>query len=315
MNPSSQTDNSSKLLGLGTVYLVLISTRPRQWSKNLLVYFPFIFTIKLEWTPEALSEAVGLLGQCTMAFLLLCMISGAMYLVNDYVDRYRDREHPFKQYRPIASGRLQPAKALIVAILLAAVGLVLSCLLTPGFGAVMGFYLVLMLGYSLLLKNIVIVDVLVLGAGFLLRAIGGAVVMSVPISPWLYVVTALGSLFIGFGKRRAEIISTGNNDATKQRGTLQEYTTDLLDQLIGIVAPCTLLAYMLYTFTAENLPQNNSMMLTIPFVAYALFRYLYLIHRTSLAERPEDAVLDFPLLTSVFLWLASALAILFLFRP
>lgn len=315
MSPVSQTDNSSRLVGLRTTYQALLSTRPRQWSKNLLVYFPFIFTIKLEWTPEALSEALFLFGRCTMAFLLLCMISGAMYLVNDYVDRHRDREHPFKQYRPIASGRLKPRNALIIALLLGAAGLGLSFRLTPGFGAVTGLYLVLMLGYSLLLKNIVIVDVFVLGAGFVLRAIGGAVVMSVPISPWLYVVTALGSLFIGFGKRRAEIISAGDNDATNQRGTLHEYTTELLDQLIGIVAPCTLLAYMLYTFTAENLPQNNSMMLTIPFVAYALFRYLYLIHRTSLGERPEDAVLDFPLVTAVFLWLASALAILFLFRP
>ena len=314
LTPTPQAKSLSRTLGVEAAYLVLVSARPRQWTKNLLVYFPFIFTVNLQWTPEALAEALGLLGRCTLAFLLLCVVSGATYLVNDYLDRHQDRVHPRKQNRPIAAGRLKPPVALTAAVFLSAGGVALSFLLAPAFGGVVLLYLVLMLGYSLLLKHLVILDVLTIGAGFVLRAVAGAVVISAPISPWLYVVTALGALFIGFGKRRTELISAGDGGAASQRGILQEYSPALLDHLIGIVAPSALLAYMLYTFTADNLPTNNAMMLTIPFVAYGLFRYLYLIHRTPLGERPEDALLDPPLLVTVVLWLATALTILFLFR-
>ena len=313
MNAASSPKSVARPLGLETAVLLLVSARPRQWIKNLLVYFPFAFTINLTWYPSDPSQALALLGRCTLAFLLLCAVSSAIYLANDYVDRDQDRAHPRKRHRPIASGRLQPSVALAAASVLASVGVGLSFLLTPVFGGVVALYLALMLVYSLLLKHVVLIDVLTLGAGFVLRAVAGAVVIAAPVSPWLYVVTALGALFLGFGKRRSELTNSSGQAAT-QRPSLEHYTPALLDQLIGIVAPCALLAYMLYTFTGKNLPENNAMMLTIPFVAYGLFRYLYLIHRTPLGERPEDALLDPPLLITVVLWLATALAVLFFFR-
>ena len=292
---------------------MLASARPRQWVKNLLVYFPFAFTVNLRWSPQAPSEALALLGRCTLAFLLLCAVSSAVYLVNDLEDREQDRAHPQKRRRPIASGQLSPPMALGAAALLAVGGVGLSLLLDPAFGGVVALYLALMLAYSFVLKKVVLMDVLTVGTGFVLRAVAGAVVITAPVSPWLYVVTALGALFLGFGKRRSELQNAGPG-AVAQRAAMQHYTPALLDQLIGIVVPCTLLAYMLYTFTARNLPANNAMMLTIPFVVYGLFRYLYLLHRTPLGERPEDALLDPPLLITVALWLGTASAVLLLFR-
>ena len=309
-----QTKSIYRNLGMEAAYLVLVSARPRQWVKNLLVYFAFLFTINVEWSLDAPGEALALLGQSTLAFLLLCAVSGAVYLVNDWADRERDRLHPRKRHRPIAAGRLKPGVALAAAGLLGVGGVGASFLLAPGFGAVMLLYLLMMLGYSFLFKHLVIVDVLLLGAGFVLRAAAGAAVISAPISPWLYVVTGLGALFLGFGKRRSELVNAHEN-SVNQRGILQEYTPELLDHLISVVAPSALLAYMLYTFTAANLPANNSMMLTIPFVAYGLFRYLYLIHRRGVGERPEDALLtDLPLLVTLALWLFTASGVLFLFR-
>ncbi len=293
--------------------MVLVSGRPRQWVKNLLVYFPFAFTVNLRWSLEEPAEALALLGRCTLAFLLLCAISSAVYLVNDVADREQDRAHPRKRRRPIASGRLSPPMALGSAALLAVGGVGLSFMLDLAFGGVVGLYLALMLAYSFVLKHVVLIDVLTVGTGFVLRAVAGAVVIAAPISPWLYVVTALGALFLGFGKRRSELVNAGPG-AVAQRAIMQHYTPALLDQLISIVVPCTLLAYMLYTFTARNLPANNGMMLTIPFVVYGLFRYLYLLHQTPLGERPEDALLDPPLLITVALWLGTASAVLLLFR-
>ncbi len=171
-----------------------------------------------------------------------------------------------------------------------------------------------MLAYSSKLKHLVIIDVFTIATGFVLRAVAGAVVINVPISPWLYICTVLGALFLGFGKRRNELLLL-NEDATKHRKILREYTTKLLDEMIGVVTASTVMAYGLYTFTAEGLPRNHAMMLTIPFVLYGIFRYLYLIHAKSLGGNPEEILLkDIPLLLDILLWVGSSLLILALFR-
>lgn len=311
---------------------LVLATRPKQWTKNLIVYFAFLFTINQRWGPERWGESLGLLGLATASFALFCLLSGAVYLINDVVDVERDRRHPRKRHRPIAAGRVPLAAAAFAAAALTSASLALGFLLSPWFGAVALVYFLFTLAYSLRLKNEVLLDVLFLSAGYVLRAVAGAVVISVPISPWLYVVTSLGALLIGFGKRRNELVlgsaegvaqEAPDRDATpgepnasfQQREALREYSVRLLDQLIAVVAPSTLMAYILYTFTAPNLPSNHAMMLTIPLVLYGLFRYLYLIYHRNLGENPEDILFtDRPLVATVLLWLVAAASVLLAFR-
>jgi 4-hydroxybenzoate polyprenyltransferase len=199
-------------------------------------------------------------------------------------------------------------------VVLGVPALVLSFVLEPLFGGVALGYLALMLAYSAALKNVILLDVFSISAGFILRAVAGAAALHVPISPWLYTCTGLGALLIALGKRRSELAQAGDG-AGNQRDTLERYTVPLLDQLIAVVAPSTLLAYTLYTFTSPNVPDDHTMMLTIPFVVYGLFRYVYLIHNTSMGESPEEILItDVPLIASIFLWLASAATILVVFR-
>lgn len=293
---------------------LLISIRPKQWTKNLIVYFAFLFTVHQAWNPGDIGTVVSLFGKTTLAFLLFSLITGAVYLFNDVIDREKDSQHPRKRFRPIASGKLPIPIALLSASVLAFVSIVLSFLLQRNFGLVAVIYMVVMVSYTLILKKIALLDVMSISAGFVIRAAAGAVVINVPISPWLYVVTALGALFIALGKRRNELEVSGEH-SSEQRDVLKEYSIQLLDHLIAVAAPATLLAYILYTFTAEGLPSNYAMMLTIPFVIYGLFRYLFLIYRKGMGENPEDIVLtDGPLIADVVLWLASAAAILLLYR-
>ena len=291
---------------------LLISLRPLQWAKNSIVLFAFFFTIHESWDPQETGKALSLLATATAAFLLFCMLSSATYLVNDLLDAPQDRGHPLKRLRPIAAGRLSPALAASTALFLMAGGLALSFLLEPWFGAVALGYLLLTSVYSLALKHMTLLDVLALSGGYLLRAVAGAVVIQAPVSPWLYIVTGLGALLIGFGKRRNELVlAEGRGEAAQQRQALQGYSVPLLDQLISVVAPATLIAYILYTFTAENLPADHTMMLTIPFVAYGLFRYLYLVYQRNLGESPEELLLtDLPLIAAGLLWLLTVVAVL-----
>ncbi|MBI2855624.1 MAG: decaprenyl-phosphate phosphoribosyltransferase [Chloroflexi bacterium] len=300
--------------GWATTKALISSIRPRQWTKNLIIYFAFFFTVDQAWSLDEPGEAGRLLAQTTVAFALFCLITGAVYLLNDVLDAERDRHHPRKRHRPIAAGLLSASVALSMALVMATGGIGLAFVLDPYFGLVAVVYLGTMLAYNLYLKRVIIVDVLAISAGFVLRAAAGAVVLDVTISPWLYVCTSLGALFLGFAKRLNELVLAGDGGSL-QRESLEEYTPRFLEQLIAIVAPATLVSYILYTFTAENLPDNDAMMLTIPFVMYGLFRYMYLVHHKNLGESPEEILLtDMPLIVDIALWLVTASAVLLAYR-
>lgn len=292
----------------------LRAVRPKQWSKNLLVYMALFFTINEAWSLDELGEFFSLFGRSTLAFVIFCVLSGAVYLINDIFDAEQDRRHPAKRLRPVASGRLPVTIAWLAAAVLAAAGLTSGFLLEAELGATSIVYVGIMVAYTLVLKRLILLDVMAISAGFVLRAVAGAAVLQVPISPWLYVCTGLGALLIALAKRRAELALAGE-EAAGQRDTLERYTKGLLDQLIAVVATSVVMTYTLYTFTASNLPENHAMMLTIPFLVYGLFRYMYLVHVRDLGENPEEILLtDLPLIITIISWLATAATILVLYR-
>ena len=294
---------------------LLVSVRPRQWYKNLIIYLAFFFTINEAWSPTAdISASLGLFGVTTLAFLLFSALTGAVYLVNDILDAESDRLHPRKLHRPVASGRLPVTASWASAAVLAVIGLGGAFALEPVFGVISGVYVLANVAYSLALKHIVLVDVFVISGGMVLRAVAGAAIMQVPISPWLYLCTALAALLLALIKRRSQLVSAGE-DAASQRPSLSLYTVESLDRLIVITATASLIGYSLYTFTAPNLPDNDAMMLTIPFVAFGLFRYIMLSGSADAGENPEDLLMgDKPLIATALLWLGSAAVILALFR-
>jgi 4-hydroxybenzoate polyprenyltransferase len=271
----------------------LIKTmRPKQWTKNVFVFIAVIFDRQLGH-PTALLRT-------SIAFALFCLLSSAVYILNDVVDVEADRKHPKKCNRPIAHGDLPIPVALgaIVVILLFTIPACFYLSLTFGYIAI-GYFTVNVL-YSLRLKHISLIDVLILASGFVLRVAAGVSVIHVErFSPWLYVMMTLGALFIGLGKRRAELVLLEDN-ATSHRKVLEGYSIPFLDQLITIVSSTTIVAYSLYTFSAPNLPENHTMMLTIPFVLYGIFRYLYLIQIKGEGGSPEDLILtDRPLQVAI----------------
>lgn len=293
---------------------VVVASRPRQWSKNLIIFLAFLFTANEAWSSVGPAATLGLLVKTTIAFVVFTALTSAIYIVNDISDADLDRRHPKKSMRPIANGTLPVQVAAVIAALLLGTGLGLAFFFETLFGAVCLLYVASMIAYSFALKNIVLLDVFIIGAGFVLRAVAGAVVISVPISPWLYICTGLGALFLALSKRRAELAVAGDA-AHAQRTSLSRYTIVLLDQLIVVVATSAVIAYSLYTFTAQNLPQNHAMMITIPLVVFGLFRYLFLMHTTNLGEEPEEVIVkDAPLVAVVLLWLAAAAAVLTLYR-
>ena len=293
---------------------VLRAVRPRQWPKNLIVFMALLFSIDDKWQLTDPSSWLDLLGWTLLTFVLFCLVSSADYLVNDIVDRESDRQHPRKRKRPIAAGQLSVRAAQIWAVALAALAIGGAFAITWSVGAVISGYLALMLAYTFWLKHIVLIDMMVIGAGFVLRAMAGGLAIDVPISPWLYVVTALGALFLVINKRTAEIKLLKEGSAN-HRPILEEYSAELLAQIGALVTASTLIAYGLYTFTAENLPDNNSMMLTIPFVLYGLLRYLYLVDKHDEGGSPEEVLLrDRPLQADILLWVATAATVLVVFR-
>jgi 4-hydroxybenzoate polyprenyltransferase len=283
---------------------LLDSLRPHQWTKNLVVLVALAFSKHLFD-----GDAVALAGA---AFLAFCALSGAVYIVNDLVDRERDRLHPVKRSRPIASGALRvPAACVAVAILLAA-GLVASKALGAGFLLCALGYLALNLAYSLGLKDVVILDVLAIAIGFVLRAVAGAFAIQVVFSDWLLVCTILLALFLALAKRRHELVTLP--DAAGHRAILAEYSPYLLDQMIAVVTASCLTAYAFYTLAPETVAKyrTDRLALTIPFVIYGIFRYLYLVHRKEQGGSPSDALLtDRPLLLAVALWAASIVLIVY----
>ena len=277
--------------------------RPRQWSKNVFVFAGIFFDGRI-------LDGVRLL-RSVIAFVIFCLLSSAVYLVNDIADVERDRLHPAKKNRPIASGALRPQTAALAAAIIVLVCLPVSFVMDRGFGGIALLYVGSMVFYSFVLKNVVIIDVMVVAAGFVLRVFAGTVVSQVTrFSPWLYVCTTLLALFVAINKRRRKRILLAEN-ANSHRASLQEYSQPFLDKLSSLVVSTTLACYSFYTFSAPNLPKNHAMMLTIPIVMYGMFRYLYLTEERDLGGAPEDVFLgDLPLIIAGALWaLVSAVVI------
>ena len=281
------------------------SMRPRQWTKNVFVFAALVFDKQL-LIPESFVRTLA-------GFVLFCLISSSVYIFNDIADIDADREHPQKRRRPIASGKLPLSAAWIAGIGLALVSLVGGYLLSAAFAVVVSAYFLLNIAYSKWLKHVIIIDVLVLAAGFVLRVDAGVRLIHVErFSPWLYVVMTLLALYLGFGKRRAELALL-SHDAASHRKVLQGYTIRLLDQYILIVTGMTIIGYALYTFSAPNVPANHSMMLTIPFVVYAIFRYIYLIEVENSGGEPEEILLtDRPFQVSMLLWAVAVVMVFYL---
>ena len=286
---------------------LLISLRPGQWAKNLLVFAGLLFGLRL--------FDVTAVGRACAAFGIFCLLSGVVYLLNDIVDRDSDRQHPHKARRPIASGALSVPAALTAALALGALALAGAFALGLPFLAVAAGFLALLALYSGPLKHIVIIDVLTIAVGFVLRAVAGAVAVDVDISHWLLVCTILLALFISLSKRRHELLLLAD-DAASHRPILGEYTPYLLDQMIAVVTASTLIAYVFYTISPETEQKFGThwLGLTVPFPLYGIFRYLYLVHQREGGGSPADLLLtDRPLLVCVTLWALSV--VLIIYRP
>jgi 4-hydroxybenzoate polyprenyltransferase len=289
--PAVPSRQDELLRGLNAL---LRAMRPLQWTKNGLVFAALIFDRKF--------TDAGAIGIAILAAICFCAVSSASYLINDVQDIERDQRHPRKRFRPIATGELTVQQALIASGVLSLLALVVGSLIRLEFTLVLIGYLLLMVAYNLGLKQLAILDVFAIGGGFVLRAVGGAVAIDVPISPWLYVCTMLVALLIGFSKRRQELISLANM-AVLHRESLRGYTVPLLDQYINILAAATIIAYSVYTFESTAVPRNHAMMLTIPFVAYGIFRFLAVSQRSELGGQPEALLFaDRPLLISLIGW-------------
>ena len=281
--------------------------RPRQWTKNVFVFAALIFDRQL--------TVLSSLERTAAAFAIFCLLSSSVYLINDVMDVEADRHHPIKKNRPIAAGKLPIPVALIIAGLLIIISLTASFFLSKGLAIIAVVYLLVNLAYSKWLKHFPLIDVMIIAFGFVLRVVAGVSVIEVErFSPWLYIVMSLLALYIGFGKRRAEMTVLTNESNSSHRKVLDGYSLTLIDQLLTIVSATTLIAYCLYTFSAPNLPENHAMMLTIPFVMYGIFRYLFLIQIKNKGGEPEELLLkDRPLQVTILLWGLSVLFIFYIF--
>lgn len=305
---------TKSLSPVASLAALVAALRPRQWTKNVLVFAGLLFTLDQKHPAEDF-------GRAGLAFVLFCLLSGAVYLVNDLVDVEADRQHPKKRLRPLASGRLGEPTARGAAVILFAVALAGALLLNVAFFAAALIYGLITLLYTLRLKHVVLIDVMALASGFVLRAAAGCFAVGVPNSPWLLLCTTLLALFLGLAKRRGEVATLGDNPATRR--ILADYSLPLLDQLITIVASACIMAYALYTFFARPgqgfvapavggvSPDPPFLMMTIPFVIYGVFRYLYLVHRKNEGESPESVLLtDRPTLINVVLFVVCAAAVI-----
>ncbi len=292
-------------VGIFQALLGLIRTmRPKQWTKSGFIFVPLIFDRQLFlWEPFLRTFA---------GFWLLSLTASAVYIINDLVDIERDRAHPRKRNRPLPSGQLPVPVAVSAAAILPIVSLGLSWLLSPSLTLVLATYLALHILYSFVLKNVVIVDVLTISAGFVLRVAAGATLIEVQrFSPWMYVFTVMLALFLAVAKRRQEMVMLAD-EAHNHRSTYNEYNMALLDQMMNVVTTGTLVVYSLYTFEAAGVPQNHTMMLTIPFVLYGVFRYLYLMHVKGEGGAPDEVLLqDRPLQLDLMLWGLTVILILY----
>ena len=307
---------------------IVIQARPKQMLKNGLVLVPLFFTVNIWYNSSDLSGMSSIIIRALAALGIFILISAAVYFINDSADAKKDRIHPRKRFRPIAAKRISVPWAVGIATLMIIGGLSSAYLISVPLLITTASYLSINIAYSWWIKNIILLDVMIVASGFVLRAVagsiaidhaiikspGGNIPLDLTISPWLYVVTALGALLIALAKRRQELHDGGKNSKS-QRLILSEYNLPLLDSLINIVATATLISYTLYTFstgaTEANVPNNHSMMLTIPFVAYGIMRYLYLNHVKELGENPEEILFkDRPLMLNILSWLMTGSSVL-----
>ncbi len=286
-----------------------LSLRPHQWTKNLVIFAALVFARELGH-PDQILHSV-------LAFLIFCMLSGAVYLINDVVDYEKDRFHPIKKNRPVACGRLSRSFALISGVSLYLLSLFLSYALNFEFFQVALAYTVVTVGYTFYFKNIAILDVMAISIGFVLRALAGGVVLAVEASIWLLICTFLLALFLALSKRRHELVLL-SEDATRHRTNLAEYTPYLLDQMISVVTASCVLAYTLYTVSEETVTKfhTDKLSLTVPFVIFGIFRYLYLIHQKNEGGSPSVHLYsDKPLLISIILWILACVGIIYSTHP
>jgi len=278
--------------------------RPQQWIKNLFIFAPLIFSQNIFNRPLVVTSL--------LAFAAFCLVTSAIYLFNDLRDLEEDRLHPVKSRRPLAAGRLKKGTAIVAMAVLGPAGLLIAAAINLNFLLMTVAYVALQVAYCLWLKHVVILDVFVVAAGFLIRVVAGGLAIRVFLSSWLLICTTLLSLFLAMGKRRHELIIL-EKDAASHRPILREYNIYLLDQMISVVTASTLLAYCLYTISEETVAKfgTRNLIFTVPFVLYGIFRYLYLIHQKSEGGTPETLILkDKPLLVDLFLWVAAAAVIL-----
>jgi len=285
---------------------IIKSMRPQQWLKNTLVFAALVFSRQFINGEKALISLI--------VFSVFCLLSGAVYLVNDVLDKEEDRKHRDKRTRPVAAGRLSTSIALGTAVILTITALAAAFIIDSGVGMIALGYFILIIAYSLVLKRIVIVDVLVIAFGFILRVVAGGIAIQVPISEWLFLCTFLLSLFLALSKRRHELVLLGG-ESSGHRKTLAEYSANLLDQMIAVVTSSTVMAYSLYTLAPRTqIEVSPRMYYSIPFVLYGIFRYLYLVHRKDGGGEPGRTLFaDRPLLVDVLLWVLAIILILLIF--
>ncbi|NPV66788.1 MAG: decaprenyl-phosphate phosphoribosyltransferase [Anaerolineae bacterium] len=294
----------ARLRTLTQIPMALLRTmRPRQWVKNGMVFVGLVF--------DAQMFDLQATARVAVAFVLFCLVAGTVYIINDLADLEKDRLHPRKRYRPLPAGELPVGVAVAAGVLLPLITLGIAAWFSPPLALTLLGYLLLQLAYSFWLKNVVLIDVLVIGAGFLLRVVAGVVVIEVArFSPWLYVVTGFASLFFAVGKRRQELLLL-NDRAETVRPAYRNYTPALLDDMLRMVTTGTLLAYTLYTFEAH--PERPFMLLTIPFALYGIMRYLYVIHVQGKGSAPDEVLLeDVPLMVTILLWGLVVVGVLYL---
>ena len=282
-----------------------LSLRPHQWTKNLIIFAALVFAKELGDTHHLLLSV--------FAFLTFCLLSGAVYMLNDVVDYEKDRFHPIKKDRPIAAGRINRSFAATAGVILYVVALAIAYLIQPAFFGVALVYSAISVGYTYYFKNVAILDVMAISMGFVLRALAGGVVIQVEASFWLLLCTFLLALFLALSKRRHELVFL-SEDATKHRTNLAEYSPYLLDQMIGVVTASCVLAYTLYTVSDETVAKfhTDRLSLTVPFVIFGIFRYLYLIHQKQEGGNPSVHLYsDKPLLISIILWILACVGIIY----
>ncbi|CAM4244985.1 decaprenyl-phosphate phosphoribosyltransferase [Paenibacillus xylanexedens] len=302
---SSRTSTvSSPATGTGSTVSGLIRLlRPKQWTKNLLLFAALLFSFEEIRTETILATLLG--------FILFSLVAGCVYILNDFVDRDRDRQHPVKKYRPMASGQVNPSHALMFGIILLILSVGTAFMMNPLFGVLCIVYFLLNVSYSFVLKHLVILDMMTIAAGFVLRAIAGGVLIHVPFTPWFLICTMLLSLFLAIGKRRNELTLLEGNMGS-HRKVLDNYSITLLDQFNTIVTTATIISYSLFTFTSDR---TIHLMWTIPLVIYGMFRYLYLIHMKNQGGSPDRVLFeDKPILITVMLYVISVITIFAIFE-